>query len=163
MASSYDITDSAPIHRTRSRTRTPLSDSKTSTKPSFFGKAVEAVRIIAILAGGLVFFPVVSILNAVSEYRQSRNADSRSIKASVLKAVQGFLIPIPIIGGIVLLTGQIAHRVKLGSYLADKKAIPMFAVVALALPFFGAAFIIHGLSNHDSVPVSQIADIIHND
>jgi hypothetical protein len=89
MASSYDITDSAPIHRTRSRTRTPLSDSKTSTKSSFFGRAVKTVRIIAILAGGLVFFPVVSILNAVSEYRQSRNADSRSIKASVLKAVQG--------------------------------------------------------------------------
>ena len=108
--------------------------SESVEKSSFCRRAVSvACNVITFLVGA-VFFPLVSIGFAFDVYLDGRYDPKKSVNERALEVLQAFLIPIPIIGAIVLLSSGQCKRMN--------KEDNLLGFAALCLPCVGSGFLL---------------------
>ena len=111
-----------------------------AAKPTFLGKSISIAKYVLLFVAGAVFFPVVSIGLVISEYKHPESAtEDKSVR--IINLIRCFLIPIPILGGIVHIAGQLLHHFKQDSMFAESSNPGFFINVLITLPFLGSGVI----------------------
>lgn len=116
------------------------NEAENSAKPTFLRKSISIAKVVLLSVAGAVFFPVVSIANAIYEYRVS-DFSKLSKSAILVKVTKACLLPIPILGGIIHISGQLLHHFKPDSILADDATVNCIISTLISIPFVGSGFI----------------------
>ena len=117
-----------------------------SAKPTFLGKSISIAKKVLLYVAGAVFFPVVSIWLVTREYKNPM-VHTNDKCTLITNQIRCFLMPIPIIGGIVHIAGQLLHHFKPYSIFAEEDSIGFISSVLLCTPFVGSGFIVYSLDN----------------
>jgi hypothetical protein len=111
-----------------------------SAKPTFLGKSVSIAKNVLLFVVGAVFFPVVSIAYAINDYKDL-DFSELSKSAIFVSITKAFLLPIPILGGIVHISGQLLYRFNKNSIFADEDTSGCILSTIVITPFVGSGFI----------------------
>ena len=162
--------NSLPNLHVQTDTRISMQISKRSSGSLFSRRSVVVARDIISFVVGMVFFPVISIRNAVSEYRyRAKIGDSTAV--SIYRAVRAFFIPVPIIGGVIRIAGQIFHRFHFAERTFNQTSCrtcletenkPALDNILICIPFVGPG-IVSVMLSHSLVPsIDKVGHLVED-